>query len=81
MGILSSAVVIALSGVSCLSVSDGSRMVVPQVQSENRAADGSHGATFTPREIQIPASTDMSIDETGTSDAVTSDGEGGKGKQ
>lgn len=73
MGSLSFAVIIAAAGVSCLSLSHESRMVVPQVQTENAQADGSSGVTFAPKEIRIPAGTGIHPDETATSDAVTAD--------
>ena len=71
MGSLSFAVIIAAAGVSCLSLSHESRMVVPQVQSENVQADGSSGATFSPKQIRIPAGIGIGLDETATSDAAT----------
>ena len=73
MGSLSSAVIIAVAGVSCLSLTPESRMVVPQVQSENALADRSNGVTFAPKEIQIPAGAGIGPDETATSDTVTAD--------
>lgn len=81
MGALSLAVAVALSGVSCLSVSKESRMVVPQVQSEKASADINSGATFTPKEIQIPGKTDAGLDEPVTHDAVSPDGEGSEGRK
>ena len=73
MGSLSSAVIIAVAGVSCLSLSHESRMVVPQVQFENAPVDGSNGVTFAPKEIQIPAKTGVGLDEPATSETVNAD--------
>lgn len=73
MGSLFSAVIIAVAGVSCLSLSHESRMVVPQAQFENAPVDGSKGVTFSPKEIQIPAKTGVDFDEPATSETITAD--------
>lgn len=71
MGSLSSAVIIVAAGISCLSVSPESRMVVPQVQSENAPAYRNNGLTFTPKEIRIPVRTSVDLDEPATTDTAT----------
>lgn len=71
MGSLSTAAIIVLAGVSCLTVSQESRMVVPQVQSEDAPGDSGNGATFSPKEILIPVRTGRSFDEIATSDVLT----------
>jgi len=71
MGLLTSVAVAALSGVSCLAVSEDSRMVIPQIQIESATTGATHTGAFSSKEIRIPGKLGIGLDEPASNNTIS----------